>query len=521
MPAPLLDLLGRGAGRGAVIDDGTGGPTVPLSRLLAASERLAGGLAGWGLVPGDRAAVVLPHGPDWYLVHLALARLGVLTVPVSTRLAAPEIDDLVRSARCRLVVVDPGFLGLGLDRVAARLSRSGAIDRVLTTAPTTVPGARELDDLDGMAPAVAGDGASAPLVCFGTSGTTGAPKLAVHTHDGVAGHVAAVADATGLTGECGGGRVVLGALPPCGAYGYTLAMAALAAGCRLVTVPTFTPTELFDLVATHRVEVVAVTEAILRAALAAGVPHPGGHWRLAASAGGSLADVAATLERDGTRVVNVYGASEVLALLAVRDPSAAVPERAAAGGTIVGEQAAARAEVRAVVPGTDTLLPAGQDGELQFRGPSVFTGYLDSPAATAAALGPGGWYRSGDSGRVESGGAAFDYLARLSDTLRLKGFLVDPGQIEEVLLAHPGVGEAQVVGVPDPGTDEDLAVAFVVGAAQPDELRAWCRERLAAFKIPARIEWVDDIPVIPSANGDKALRRALRERAVSLMEEDR
>ncbi|MDQ4117640.1 MAG: AMP-binding protein, partial [Actinomycetota bacterium] len=190
---------------------------------------------------------------------------------------------------------------------------------------------------------------------------------------------------------------------------------------------------------------------------------------------------------------------------------------AAAGGTLVGDAT----RVRAVVPGTDDTLPDGEVGELQFRGPSVFVRYLDNPVATSSALSADGWYRSGDSGRTHDGGRTFDYLSRLADTLRLKGFLVDPAQIEEILLTHAGVREAQVVGVPDTTTGEDRAVAFVVGTADPDALRAWCRERLAAFKVPDRIAVVDAIPVTPSANGDKALKRALRERALTLTQEDR
>lgn len=509
--SPWDDLLARAVAQGARFG---GDRPATAADLAGRAERVAGALADRGVAAGDRAAVVLPNGPEWFVAHLAFARLGVLTVPITTRLAVPEIADLVRSSGSRTLVVDTDFLGLGLGAPAGDLLRSGTVDRVVTVGASAVPGAEGLADLDrpGAAlPPVAGD---TPLVCFGTSGTTGAPKLAVHTHAGVAGHALAVADALGLTAD----DVVLGVLPPCGAYGYTVATAALAAGARFVPLATFTPPDLLGEVARHGATFLAVTEAILRAALPAGDPSAAARtWRLGASAGGSLADVAAAFGAAGTRIVNVYGASEVLALLALRDPSAPVAERAAAGGTLVGSAT----RVRAVVPGTDEVLPDGEVGELWFRGPSVFEHYLDDPRATASARSGDGWYRSGDSGRTHDGGRTFDYLSRLTDTLRLKGFLVDPAQIEETLLGHPGVREAQVVGVPDAATGEDRAVAFVVGTADPDVLRGWCRERLAAFKVPGRIEVVDDIPVTPSANGDKALKRALRERALALTQEDR
>lgn len=509
--SPVRDVLDRSSG---VLLDGD--REITARELTERADRVAAALAEWGLRAGDRAALVAPNGPDWFVAHLALARLGVLTVPVTTRLAVPEIVDLVRSSSSRTLVVDPDFLGLGLGRMATGLLADGVVDRVVATGEagaTVVPGARTLDELDRPGPVPPVD-AGTPLICFGTSGTTGAPKLAVHTHAGVAGHAVAVAGALGLTAD----DVVLGVLPPCGAYGYTVATAALAAGARFVPLARFTPADLLGEVVRHGATFLAVTEAILRAALPAGDPVAAARtWRLGASAGGSLADVVATFGDAGTRIVNVYGASEALALLALRDPAAPVEERAAAGGTLVGDAT----RVRAVVPGTDDVLPDGEVGELQFRGPSVFVDYLDDPAATAAARTGEGWYRSGDSGRTHDGGRTFDYLSRLADTLRLRGFLVDPAQIEETLLGHPDVREAQVVGIADTTTGEDRAIAFVVGAADPDVLRAWCRERLAAFKVPERIVVVDDIPVTPSANGDKALKRALRERALTLTQEDR
>jgi fatty-acyl-CoA synthase len=492
--------------RGAVLAAPDGSRT-PAAELDEDAGRVAAGLAAWGVRPGDRAALLAPHTHAWFVAHLALARLGVLTVPITTRLAAPEITDLVRATGCRLLVVDADFLDLEFGRLATRLVDAGLLDRVVTTAPAAVPGARTLAELRGDTPAPADVDGDTPLICFGTSGTTGAPKLAVHTHAGVARHAEAVARALRL----GPDDVVLGVLPPCGAYGYTVAFAALAAGARFVPLTTFTPADLLAEVDRHGATFLGVTEAILRAALGPDRPATPS-WRLGASAGGSLADVAAALEPGGTRLVNVYGASEALALVALRDPAAPVAERAAAGGTLVDP----RAEVRAVAPGTDEALAPGEVGELCFRGPSVFTGYLDDDRATTAARTADGWYRSGDSGRVHDGGRTFDYLSRLADTLRLKGFLVDPAQIEEALLGHPEVREAAVVGVGDPATGEDRAVAFVVGGPGEDALRAWCRERLAAFKVPSRIERLDAIPVTPSANGDKALKRALRERALTL-----
>ncbi|MQA13852.1 MAG: AMP-binding protein [Pseudonocardiaceae bacterium] len=486
-------------------------------------QRVAKSLDAMGLRPGDAFALWLPNCVEWFVLHFAAARLGLVTVPLNTRYLVTEVRHLLTTSRARLLAIDPGFHGLDFAGAVEELVADGSVplEHVVTVGAGRcdvphVPFAALLEPTAAAHGGEPGDQITeqTPLVVFGTSGTTSAPKLALHPHSNVVRHSEAVREGFGLTAD----DVVLGMLPPCGAYGYTVALAAMAAGARLVLLPTFDPVQLPELVAEHGVTFLAATEPILRTALAEPAATAKlGSWRIGATAGGSVAEIVGLLDSGGTVLVNVYGASEALALTAFRDPVGDVATRSVPGGRVADPGL----EVKAVHVDSGAPLPEGGSGELLFRGYCIFTEYLGNPAATAAAFTEDGWYRSGDRGRVSDGGTVFEYQGRLDDTLRLKGFLVDPAQIEETLLTHPAVGETQVVGVPDVATGEDIAVGFVVPVpgqtVTGEELRSWCRQRVAGYKIPGHVEIVAEIPTTPSANGDKALKRGLREAAAGLL----
>jgi fatty-acyl-CoA synthase len=177
-------------------------------------------------------------------------------------------------------------------------------------------------------------------------------------------------------------------------------------------------------------------------------------------------------------------------------------------------------EVRVVDPESGVPLDVGADGELCFRGPQVLRCYLGDPAATAKALAADGWFRSGDLGRRTPEGG-FEYLARLGDSLRLRGFLVDPAEIERRLELHPAVELAQVVGAERAGRGQ-VAVAFVKlrGGAHADEaeLRAHCAAGIADLKVPERVIVVDEFPSVDGPNGRKIRKADLRARAAGLLD---
>lgn len=529
-PAPSGTLSGflNGVARRAPADSGLSiadDPQCGLSyqELERQVQRAARSLDSMGLRTGDACALWLPNCPEWFVLHFAAARLGLITVPLNTRYRVQEVHHLLATSGARVLAVAPDFLGLEFGKAVDELLADNTVplEHVVAVGPGQCKAASTsfaslLEPTAGADSDRPADRATerTPLVVFGTSGTTSAPKLALHPHSNVVGHAEAVRTGFGLTTD----DVVLGMLPPCGAYGYTVALAAMAAGARIVLLPTFDPAQLPDVVAEHGVTFLAATEPILRTALAErGAEAKVASWRIGATAGGSVTEIVRLLDRAGTTLVNVYGASEALALTAFRDPASDVAARSVPGGTV----ARADLAVRAVDVGSGAVLPEGDSGELQFRGYCVFAEYLGNQAATARAFTDDGWYRSGDRGRVFDGGTSFEYQGRLDDTMRLKGFLVDPAQIEETLLAHPATRQAQVVGVPNAGTGEDCAVAFAVPepgqTISGEELQSWCRQRIAGYKVPRHIEIVEEIQTTPSANGDKALKRQLREAAAELL----
>ena len=212
----------------------------------------------------------------------------------------------------------------------------------------------------------------------------------------------------------------------------------------------------------------------------------------------------------GWPVAGLYGSSEVHALFSLQPAQLPSAERLLGGGRPAAPGAGARTRHR-----VGRAAAAGRERELEIRSPTRFVGYLDNPQATAKVIRADGFFRTGDIGRVRGDGS-FVFETRTGDAIRLGGFLVSPVEIEAVIRQLPGVAEVQIVGVELQG--QRRAVAFVVragGAALTEAaVVEWVKARMAAFKVPARVWFVDAYPVTHSANGDKIQRGRLREMAI-------
>jgi fatty-acyl-CoA synthase len=499
------------------------------AELEGRTARLAAAMHGVGLRPGDAIAIWLPNRPSWMLVHLAAARLGLLTIPLNTWYRESELGHFLGLGRCRALFVDGAFRGIDFDGIldatvqSMDATGSSALEWVVDVgsgkpartgqAGLKRVGLAEFESRAGKLPELT-HGENLQMIAYSTSGTTSAPKLAVHRESALLSHAAAVGRRSHMTAH----DVVLGALPPCGAYGYTLLLAAMTAGARAIVIDEFDIDRVVDLISAEGVTMLALTEPIMRKLL----DHPAASresfrsLRLVFSAGGTLAPVVDRAEQQfGFRVTNVYGSSEILALAAFWDFKRDIPARSRAGGLLTSPGMHVRA-----VDSAGTVQPVGANGELQFSGPIVTRGYLANDEANQKAFTDDGWFRSGDLGAVVDGSSGeFLYVARMNDALRIKGFLVSPGEIEAMLQTHPGVAAAQVVGIPD-GFGEELAAAFVVArggaTVSADELRGYCRGRMASYKTPAILHLVDAFPVTRSANGDKVMKNKLRELAQGL-----
>lgn len=499
---------------------GDGGP-VTFRALAERAHRAAGALHALGLRRGDRLALWLPDRREWLEILLACARLGATVLAINTRLAAAEAADLMRRAAVRGLVLAPA---VGTRRFAAELA---ALPPGTCGAPGFAVAIGDGEMPPGLAPrVVAGDAliAHAPraaldaapddgLVVFTTSGTTSRPKLVLHAQRGVLRHARDVAAGFGFAAA---DTVVLQALPWCGVFGFSQAMATLLAGRPLATMPRFEPAAAAALMQAHGVSAMVGTNEMLDRLLdACADPRPFPCLRFFGHANfnPALVDLPAKAAARGVHLRGLFGMSETLALFAIQPHAADPARRALAGGVLVSPDARARI----ADPETGATLPPGAPGEIQLQGPSLFAGYLGDEEATRRAFTSDGWFRTGDLGTATSDGG-FTLLGRMGDTLRLGGYLVNPAEIESVVAADPAIGACQVVEqVRREGT---RAIAFVVLApgASLDEpaLLARCRVQLAAYKIPARVVGLDRFPTTDGPNGTKVRRGELRDRAAAL-----
>jgi len=467
------------------------GRTISRGELDSAARRVVGYLEQAGTGPGDRIGLRMPNTPGYLACLWACARLGAVAVALNHRFSRPELDDLTRRAGCRLIVSD---------------TEGGSVPVVHPTEVTAGP----LSTTDRSAP-------QAPFAVFTTSGTTSEPKLVLHTQGGVAAHGADAARAFGY----GPGTVSLLALPLSGVFGFTTLTAALAAGSTTVVQARPHAQTGAALIERYGVTHCCASDDFLTRVLDTGADLSSLRYVGYAAFNPALDDLPVRAEARGIPMCGLYGMSEVQALFAGRDPHQPLAERRRTGGRPASPEASARV----VDADSGKPLPPGGEGELQLRGPSMFAGYLaDGGAHLDHELTAGhftdGWFRTGDLGRMEDGGS-FEYLARMGDVLRLGGYLVNPAEIEQPLLGHPGVADVQVVAIDRPTGAR--AVAFVL--ADPTEfdeeaLVEFCRARMARYKVPLRIVRLDEFPTTPSANGTKIRKADLRAMADSVVTAD-
>ena len=528
-PRDLPDLLWRLVRRDpdavALVDRTPDGTSLPVRRaeLAARVRSLAAELDTAGVGVGDCVAVWLPNWSDTLVWQLAAAARGAYVIGLNTRYNVDEAAHVLRRARPAVLALAVGFHGLDLVSTLQAAVAAATEAPVPAVAAVAGPGAPAVGDLSSVD---VGGGAWTPgpvdaaapqpppgdperlVVAFTTSGSTGRPKLAAHSGAAVLRHAAAAAAALGIQD----GDAVLCALPLSGVFGFNTLMAALAAGACGVLEPVFDAKTVLDDLAAHRVtHVVGGDDLVLRLHDAwAARPRDLPHWRWLGIADFQrrARELAAWAEREfGTFATGVYGSSEVFALTSCWPPAEPPPRRWEAGGRVVLAETA----VRVTDPESGQVLPRGTEGELQFRGPTVVDAYVGASDAARTAFTADGWFRSGDLGVLVDDGA-FIYVCRSGDALRLRGFLVDPAEIELRLAAHPGVHAAKVVGIvgPDGAT---RAVAFVVSgqSAAPEDLRAWCASGLAGFKVPEAVHLVPELPMTDGPNGLKVRTATLRE----------
>ena len=291
----------------------------------------------------------------------------------------------------------------------------------------------------------------------------------------------------------------------------------MAGGVPVVMMDIFEDHEACRLMAQHRITHMFGSDEMLRRLIAiVSIPVPFPHLRVFGSAAFSprFGDLARELIPRGFPLRGLYGSSEVNALFSIQDAALPLDERVLGGGKPVG---GASVSVRARDPQTGEVCAHGVAGEIEIRSPTLFVGYYNNPDATAQAFTQDGHFRTSDLGYTREDGS-FVYLARMGDTMRLGGFMVDPSEIEQALAEQDCVASAQVVGIEIDGRLRPVAFVIPKGVApHAAELIRAVSTRLAAFKVPARVWFVDAFPATASANGLKFQRAKMREQAIGLL----
>jgi O-succinylbenzoic acid--CoA ligase len=546
----MPDWLSRRAAlspdRPALLAGGARWTFAELDRLVATAARR---LAALGVAPGDRVAVLLGNGPDLVALVHAVARTGAVLVPLNTRLTASELAWQLTDAGARLLVYDGphAAAAVAAGRMAPGLSLvpvAGAAAREQPLPPTPSPRAPPAErgsparDGAGLSFSTASRGrregtaqlrAKLPLSAGGargegvggrgsaevplrdwidlsavhsiqyTSGTTGRPKGAMLTYGN---HWwSAVGSALNLGNQQD--DCWLAVLPLFHVGGMSILMRSVIYGIPAVVHPSFDPAAANRAIDEDRVTIVSVVGVMLRRMLEERGARPYPAWLRCVLLGGGPAPRALleTCARRGVPVIQTYGLTETASQVATLAPVDALRKLGSAGKPLLPT------ELRIDRDGTPAA--PGEAGEIVVRGPTVTSGYVNRPDETARAI-RDGWLRTGDLGYLDGEGYLY-VLDRRDDLIISGGENVYPAEVEAALLAHPDIEEAAVVGVPHAHWGQIPVAAVKLrqgGALGEREVTAFCAERLARYKVPARVRFVDALP--RNAAG-KLLRNVVRE----------
>jgi fatty-acyl-CoA synthase len=455
--------------------------------LLQMAMQTAGGLHALGIGKGDHVAILMGNDEHWLAAFYGAALLGAVSVPVNTRFKAAELEYCLRQADCKALIYAPRFLDNDYEAML------GEIRPRLPMLAHAIP-------VGGLQPASMPSAAVAPedllLIQF-TSGTTAYPKGVMLTHDNMLRNAWAAGERIGIRPE----DRYFNCRPLFHVGGSTLsALMALVHGACLVTLPTFEAGAALALMEKERCTLTSGNDTIFQMLMG----HADFPKRKLVLRGGWAAAGPQTMQR----IIDVLGARHICAAYGLSEASP----------NVVMSDWREPEELR--VQGLATPLPELHlrtvDGEIQVRGWSVMRGYYGNEEATAAAFAEDGWLRTGDLGELHPGGR-LKMVGRLKDVFRVGGENVAPAEVEEVLLGHPAVAGAQVVGVPDARLGEVPCAYVSLRAghqATPEALIAWAKGRCANFRVPRYLRIVDNFDSIGMTASGKVQKSRLREHAI-------
>ncbi len=518
-------LLGAQAGekptKPAVV---TPARTLTWKELDDEAGRLSGVLLALGVGPGDKVGILMPNCCEWVAWAHGAAGIGAVVVPVNTRFRADELAYQLKASDTRVLVMhrmigDIDFLGMVRNLVpeivvaAPEGLRSAALPSLrhvvcLDAAAGDAAGLLAEAQVRGLVPSGGSDAVRRareavrpqdPVIIQYTSGTTAFPKGATLSHYGTARNAFHVNERLHVDAD---DRIFVPG-PFFHVAGTTLGiLLGLVSGATIYTLPRYEPAAVLDAIERERITVYNGVDSLFITLF----KHPS--FRTSAMASvrtgwiASSPEIVRMVHEDmGLRgIVNVFGISEASPNVTLCDMDDPIELRAQTCGYPHPD-----CELRIADPGTGAALPPGEAGEICFRGYSLMLGYYNNPAETEKAIDRDGWLHTGDRGLLRPTGE-LEYFGRIKDMLRVGGENLAPAEVEEVLSQHPKVRQSAVVGIPD---DRLVEVPAAVVELKPgeectaDEIVAFCKARLAGFKVPRAVAFVDALPMTGSGKIQK------------------
>jgi len=492
------------------------------AQIDAESDRVARALSASGIAKGDHVGICAGNTGLWVQLFYGIAKAGAVAVPINTRLKPSEIQYQLGQAKVKLLFLADRLLNIDfftLFEDVAQGFTSGFpqedlpfLRQVVVLGDTSHPHCkayhRFIEQGDG-APMPAEPANRDPALIQYTSGTTSLPKGALLAHESMVRNAAAVAARMGLEQK----HRYLSARPFFHVAGTTLSIAASATvGATLVTMLRFVADDALDLMereaCTHFSGNDTMFLMLLERPDATAKSRLFGGWAAA-----SPAVIEQAVERLGTRdLVVAYGLSEASPNVAVSDRNDPLEDRIA--GWMHPHEGL---DVRIAKPGTGEELPLGERGEIQVKGWSVMLGYFDKPNETKEAIGEDGFLRTGDMGLMREDGR-IRFLGRIKEIIRVGGENVSPSEIEDVLVTHPAVAQAQVVGFPDARLIE-VPVAYLTLKEglniTSTELLDWAKPMLAGYKMPRHVAIVETFDNLGLTASGKVQKNKLKEDALT------
>jgi acyl-CoA synthetase (AMP-forming)/AMP-acid ligase II len=500
---PLSDfVLARAGGLGdkPALIDAPSGRTITYAQLAESVRAGAAGLAERGFGKGDIFAHYAPNLPEYAVAFHAVATVGGVNTTANPMLTADELAAQLRDCGARLLVTVPDQL----DKATAAAERAGVEEVfIYGEADGATPFASLLQAV-GEPPKVAIDPAEDLVALPYSSGTTGLPKGVMLTHRNLGANICQTIAHQRLRED----ERVIAVLPFFHIYGLVVLMnLPLYRGATIVTLPRFELPEFLRVMQQYRITrawvVPPIVLALAKQPLVDEFDLSSLEFMLSGAAPLSAELEVACGKRLGCRMEQGYGLTET------SPTTHTVPDDLA--GQMPGSigPAVPNTECRIVDVLTGEDAQAGEPGELCIRGPQVMKGYLNNPEATARTIDPDGWLHTGDVARFEEQGSV-RIVDRVKELIKYKGYQVAPAELEGLLLTHPAIADAAVIGLPDEEAGE-VPKAFVVpsGPLTPQEVSAFVAEHVAPYKKVRAVELIDEIPKTPSG---KVLRRVLIER---------